>query len=488
MISHKKIFFGIGIAGFLAAAPSCNKIKDFKDQNTNPNQTTSPIPSALLTNVEAGMGANLVFDAGGINSGAGLYAQYYSETQYTEASRYAKTSYNFDTYFAGPIEDLQNIIDYNSDPATAATAATFGSNNNQIAIARILKAHYVKFLTDAVGDLPYFNALKGNAGTITSAYDRQEDIYKDLIKELKEAVDQFDEGPAVQGDIIFGGNTSNWKKYANSLRLLLALNMAKVDATTGSTEFNAALSHPAGVISENNENVVINYPGGTFPNPFYNYYNITQRRDYAVSETMTDQLTSTNDPRINAYAENSTGFPYGLTRDNAIAFANANPNWAFVLKESYRQSNSPIVVLGAANITLARAEAAQRGWTTENVATLYSKGIQLSMEQWGVYTSSSFATYIGNASVALAGGNELQKIATQEWLAWYPNGLEGWNVYRRTGFPSLTPAPGTAAIPRRVNYGVNDYSYNAANVADAAARYTVNGIPDSQFGRIWWDK
>ena len=159
MISHKKIFFGIGIAGFLAAAPSCNKIKDFKDQNTNPNQTTSPIPSALLTNVEAGMGANLVFDAGGINSGAGLYTQYYSETQYTEASRYAKTSYNFDTYFAGPIEDLQNIIDYNSDPATAATAATFGSNNNQIAIARILKAHYVKFLTDAVGDLPYLNAL-----------------------------------------------------------------------------------------------------------------------------------------------------------------------------------------------------------------------------------------------------------------------------------------------------------------------------------------
>src|SRR5690242_15365096 len=131
MIINKKIVFGLGIAFSLIAIQSCDKIKDFKDVNNNPNATTTPIPSALLTNVEANMGANLVFDAGGINTGAGLYAQYYSETQYTEVSRYNKPTYNYDTYFAGPIEDLQTIIDYNSDPATAATAANYGSNKNQ---------------------------------------------------------------------------------------------------------------------------------------------------------------------------------------------------------------------------------------------------------------------------------------------------------------------------------------------------------------------
>ena len=492
-ISYKKYFMGAGLAVLLIASQSCNKVKDFKDLNTNPNLTTSPIPSALLTNVESGIGNNLVFDAGGANSGAGLYTQYISETQYTEASRYNKPSYNWDGYYSGPLEDLQTIISYNSSPATAGTAAAYGSNNNQIAIARILKAHYFKFLTDMVGDIPYFNALKGN-GQVT--YDKQQDIYKDLIKELKSAVDQFDNGATVQGDIIFGGDVAKWKKYANSLRLLIALNMEKADPTTGKTEFNAALSHSAGVISDNSDNVTVNYPGGTFPNPFYNYYIITQRKDYGVSKTITDQLSSTSDPRLQSFASSSTGFPYGLTRDNATAFSNANPNWAFLFKDdpndpahSFRKQNSPVVVIGAANIDLARAEAAQLGWTSENVATLYSNGIMASMQQWNVYDATSFANYMANPAVALTAGTEMQKIATQEWLAWFPNGLEGWNVYRRTGYPNLTPAPGTTGgIPRRMPYGSNDYSLNSANVSGPASSYTLNGVSDSWYARFWWDK
>jgi hypothetical protein len=287
---------------------------------------------------------------------------------------------------------------------------------------------------------------------------------------------------------LFGGDNSKWKKYANSLRLLIALNLQKVDAATGKTEFAAALAHSAGVISSNADNVTILYPGGNYPNVFYNYYNITQRKDFAVSKTMTDRLSTTNDPRLTAYAVNSTGFPYGLTRDNAVAFANANPNWSFILAAAYRQDATPLVVMGAANILLARAEGAQLGWTTENVATLYASGIQASMEQWGVYNATNFANYLANAAVALSPGTEVQKIATQEWLADYPNGIEAWNVNRRTGYPALTPAPGLTQIPRRMPYGTNDYSLNPDNVSTAAKRYTVGGVDDSQYARVWWDK
>jgi len=476
---YKNILWGAGIVSLFTVA-SCDKIKDFKDTNTDQNQTTTPIPSALLTNVESNMGANLGFDAGGINTGSGLYAQYYSETQYTEVSRYNKPNYNYDSYYAGPIEDLQNIINYNSDPATAGTAAAFGSNNNQIAIARILKAHYIKFLTDAVGDLPYFDALKGNTGVISAKYDGQQAIYTDLIKELKEAVEQFDNGTTVQGDIIFGGDVSKWQKYANSLRMLIALNMQKADAGTGKTEFLDALNNSAGVIQDNGDNVTINYPGGVFPQPIYNYYVLTQRLDFAVSETMTDQLSSTNDPRINAFASSTKGFPYGLTRDDAVAFAGANSDWARILAGTNTPTASSWTLLSAANIDLARAEAAQLGWTSEDVTTLFQNGIQASFDQWGQ----------GDASVYYGGLTpDAKQIAIQEWLAFYPNGLEGWDVYRRTGFPTLTPAPGTTnGIPRRATYGTNDYSYNSSNVTAAAAIYTVNGQPDSQWGRIWWDK
>jgi len=477
---YKKIIWGAGIVS-LVTVTSCDKVKDFKDLNTNQNQTTTPIPSALLTNVESNMGANLGFDAGGINTGAGLYAQYYSETQYTEVSRYNKPNYNYDAYYAGPIEDLQNIINYNSDAATADAAAVFGSNNNQIAIARILKAHYIKFLTDAVGDLPYFDALKGNSGVISAKYDAQQAIYTDLLKELKEAVEQFDNGTTVQGDVIFNGDVSKWKKYANSLRLLIALNMQKVDAGTGKTEFLDALNNSGGVIADNSDNVTISFPGGTFPHPIYNYYVLTQRLDFAVSETMMDQLSSTSDPRINVFGNSAKGFPYGLTRDDAVAFAGANSDWARIMADSYAQTNSSWTFISAANIDLARAEAAQLGWTSESAATLFAQGIQASFDQWGL---GSAATYI-----AALGAPDAQKIAVQEWLAFFPNGLEGWDVYRRTGFPVLTPAPGTTnGIPRRATYGTNDYSYNASNVTSAAANYTVNGQPDSQWGRIWWDK
>jgi hypothetical protein len=477
---YKNILWGAGIVSLFSVA-SCDKIKDFKNTNTDQNQTTTPIPSALLTNVESNMGANLGFDAGGINTGSGLYAQYYSETQYTEVSRYNKPNYNYDAYYAGPIEDLQNIINYNSDPATAGTAAAFGSNNDQIAIARILKAHYVKFLTDAVGDLPYFDALKGNTGVISAKYDAQQAIYADLIKELKEAVAQFDDGTTVQGDIIFGGDVIKWKKYANSLRLLLALNMEKADAGTGKTEFLDALGNSAGVIEDNSDNVAIVYPGGNFPHPIYNYYVLTQRLDFAVSETMTDQLSSTNDPRGTVFGTSTKGFPYGLTRDDAVAFAGANSDWARILNDPFNQTTATWVVLSAANIDLARAEAAQLGWTSEDVTTQFHNGIQASFDQWGL---GSAATYYG-----ALGAPDAQKIAIQEWLAFFPNGLEGWDVYRRTGFPTLTPAPATNnGIPRRATYGTNDYSYNASNVAAAAATYTVNGQPDSQWGRIWWDK
>src|SRR4029078_13119090 len=197
---YKNILWGAGILSLFTVA-SCDKIKDFKDTNVDQNQTANPIPSALLTNVESLMGGNLGFDGGGINTGSGLYAQYYSETQYTEVSRYNKPNYNYDTYYGGSIEDLENIINYNFNPNTADAGAVFGSNNNQIAIARILKAHYIKFLTDAVGDLPYFDAFQGNKGAITPKYDAQQAIYIDLLKELKEAVEQFDNGLTVQGDI-----------------------------------------------------------------------------------------------------------------------------------------------------------------------------------------------------------------------------------------------------------------------------------------------
>lgn len=518
MIRNKfKILIAALSGAFLVTVSSCSKIDEFGSMNTNPTAPLTPLTSGLLTQVLSNFGSNYAWDQGGISTVSGLYCQYFSETQYTEASRYSKPTTNWDGYYAGNIKDLQTIIDYNTDPATAPIALGYGSNNNQIAVARILKAYVLWFLTDTYGDIPYNGILNASDNGVI-AYTKQQDIYNSLFTELTEAVAQFDDGAAMKGDILFNGDISMWKKFANSTRLLMALRLSKVDAAKGQSEFNAALTADGGVFQEG-EGAVIKYPGGNFNSPVYNYYNITSRQDYAVSSTLLDFFNANYDDRAYVLATAAVGavpkgFPYGLTRDEAIDFANSNPSWAKVIGTSktiysdgtdFNVATAPVTLLGSSEVFLARAEAAYIGWTDESVEDNYYTGISENWKQWDVYAGTllpiyggvpldgdDYYYYISQDLIALGveGGDDYEKIMTQQWIAHYPKGWLGWADWKRTGYPALAPAPGMEAngIPVRYPYGPNEYNLNPANVSDAAKQYTGGGqSTDSQFGHIWWD-
>lgn len=462
----------------LITGAGCKKMKEFGELNNNPNQTTVPITAALLSSVMANIGGTTA------NTRGGLYAQLFSETQYTETSLYAEPKVDFDATYTGPLMDLQNIITVNSSASTAEKALPYGSNANQIATARILKAYYFWILTDQYGDIPYFSALKG-AGN--NKYDKQEDIYKDIIKELREAALQFDGGLPVKGDAIYNGDAAKWKKFANSLRMLVALRMSKVAPALAQTEVAAAASAAGGLLSSNADNATVKYPGGAYKNPWFALYD--GRSDFAMSSTIDNFLTNTSDPRLQVFGSNDVGFPYGLTRAQAVAFDNSvGGAYARILKPSLRAETSPITILNYAVVLLAQAEARQRGWITTGptVAELYSAGIAASWAEWGV--TGDLAAYLAKPEVALTAGTELQKIATQRWLATYPNGLQAWFEWRRTGFPVLTPSANATnsskQIPRRYVYGSNEYGLNGENVKAAAA--AIGG--DTQDTRVWWDK
>src|SRR5947208_15274534 len=183
----KKIFEKKRVKCFILLIPvlvvmSCSKIDDFGNINQNPGTATTPVTSALLTNVLSALG-NDTWDAAtgtGLTTTSGLYCQYFSETLYTEASTYARANINWDDYYAGRLYDLQTIINYNSDPATVVKAEENGSNNNQIAVARILKVYLFDLLTNSYGDLPYSGALNADKGIV--AYDSQESIYHSFFK------------------------------------------------------------------------------------------------------------------------------------------------------------------------------------------------------------------------------------------------------------------------------------------------------------------
>lgn len=514
------VIASLSIAVF--SVSSCKK--DFGTTNIDPNAPITPYTAGLLTNTISGIGSNLAWDQGGFSTQQGLYAQYFSETQYTETSNYAKPNNNWDGYYAGPIKDLQVIIDYNNDPATASIAAVYGTNSNQIAIARILKAWYFWFLTDTYGDIPYkgiFNLANSGEVPFTS----QSEIYDSLFAELDGAVNQFDDatGTLVQGDILFNpgsvsSQVASWRHLANSLRALMALRLSKVDAAKGKTQFNAALDAPGGVLSEG-ENVNLVYPGGNFPSPFYNYINVTKRDDYGISDVLVNYMSHESDDRLFVFARNVasnlgvTGFPYGLTRDEAIAFANSNTGWSrpvgssttiFTDGTSFITETAPVTLIGASEVFLARAEAAHLGWTDEDVEEMYYTGIKESFKQWDIYAGNiqpaygggfmngdDYEYYIGQDDIALTGGaSDYEKIGTQEWLAHYPKGWLGWADWRRTGFPDLQASPNSTykKIPLRIPYGQTEYSLDPKNVEAAAQSYTGADGTNSMYAPLWWDK
>lgn len=476
----KKILLIASISFLFLGIQGCTQLEDFGDTNLNPAATSEPTLSALLSNVQSGIGGYAA------STRPGLYAQYFSETQYTDASLYSIPQIEFTGEYSGNLMDLQIIIDKNE-------------SNNMTQVAKILQQYLFWTITDRWGDVPYSQALLG-AKNANPKFDRQEDIYKGMIAALTTAVGKFD-GSAIRGDLMFGGDVASWKRFANSLRMLMSIQLSKRFPAAGAyaaTEFSKALSDAGGYIANNAQNAVLNFPGGNFKNPWFNLYN--GRKDFGQSKPMTDLMVSLTDARQAAYgganqdpsaadANNTSnvGVPYGVKRATAEAFTAANTNWARILRGDLRKENSPQVILSAANVALARAEAANLGWTSEDVAAVYKRGIELSHEQWGLSVS---AAYLAQESVALGGGAaaNTRKIATQRYIALYPDGMQAWNLWRRTGVPTLTPAPDASntskQIPRRYTYGQSEYTSNKVNVEAAAAALTGG---DKQDSKVWWD-
>ncbi len=485
----KYLSFGIVVVGLI----SCGKISEFGDTNVDPNRTQVPSTAALLSNAEVSMAGYVTSTRGG------LYCQYFSETQYPGVSLYSLPKVDFDLEISASINDCQNVINYNLDSVYQKQMQDYGTNANQIAAARIIKAYMMWHITDRWGDVPYFQILQGSAN-LRPAYDTQEAIYKDLLKELKEAAGQFDgTGLAtLKGDLLFLGETSKWQRFANSLRLLIALRMSKVypDPTGyAAIEFNdALLGNNIINATDSSENVTINYPGSSYKNAWFNLYN--GRSDYGQSDRFVDFAftLSNGDYRLFQWGTNyQLGFPFGVSREAAVSFGNNNPGYSRILASTERTESSQLLILGSAIVNFALAEAVQLGWIGGDANTYYNNGIRASYSQWHITKDQVDIDRLTNyqATVALIGNTtaDLESIHAQQYLAWYPNGTQGWCEWRRTGVPALSPTVNAVnpskQIPRRYVYGDREYSTNGEHVAEAIARMPGG---DSQDGRVWWDQ
>lgn len=278
---------------------------------------------------------------------------------------------------------------------------------NLYQIGRIMRAMIMERITDLYGDVPYFSAGLGYyTGNYFPVYDKQQDIYADLLKEVSNATDSLDvTADMPTGDVLYKGNIAEWIKFGNTLLLRIAMRLSKVDPATAKTYVTKVQGK---TMTGNSDNAfVLGDVTGGRPTINRNSQILSGgggQENYYVkwSQTFINFLKSTNDPRLgkvavtqlyldpNSTVQNGTGnsnpavqkgMPNGkdlsgvpglaITTDPSYTsfpdYSSPNP---FMIK-----GNGPTFILTYAESELLLADAAQR-FGIGDAASHYNNGVR----------------------------------------------------------------------------------------------------------------
>jgi hypothetical protein len=473
---------------------SCNTV-DFGDTNKNINAASEINAASVMAGA---MMRYATFGGREYLTRPTLYVQYQAQVTYTDEMQYNEVPQPWSAYYLQTMSNLQAVIDINSDPAKQSVIlASQGFAANQIGVATIMKSVIAKRITDTFGNAPYSEAL--NSDNISPKYDSQEEIYDKIIADVKAARDMMDatkQGPT--GDVIYGGDISKWKKFANSFLLQVALQMSKKYPAPGAKAanvFTEALGNAAGVIEALGDEAWFKYDNNAgFSNP----WNGNRPTDYFLTQEFTDALkgnvglnpTSNRaiDDRLTVYSDDAAkdGVAYGHKSGSGAGKSSMSTNfWA---------PEPTLPLLTASYTYLNRAEAAAMAWTGENAASMLQLGIEKSYasldNQKGTSISGSAnETAYVTARITDAATKMLQVIREEKWVSLFPSGFDAWSEWRRTGVPALVPAVdaiNNGSIPRRYNYPSDESSLNGA--AYATGVQALSPASDNNTSKVWWDQ
>lgn len=419
-----------------------------------------------------------------------------------------------------------------------------------VAIAKIIRVEGMHRVADIYGPIPYSKAMQGGA---TVAYDDLETLYKTFLTELKESVDaltQFvDEGKAAPErlqafDKVCGNDHKQWIRFANTLRLRLAMRIVNVEPALAKSTAEEAVNHKYGVLVAGNPDVEVVDPNLMNPLAEINY----GYGDIRMGASMISLLQGYNDPRLPKYAT-----PVGWLDGKDIKVGGKNTGnigkyigirQGIIIPDKtdyymYSTVNMPKDKMAGSTgegnqITNAlpwmkvseayflRAEGAVRGWNMGGSAkSFYEQGIKVSFDEYNI-PAEQYAAYIADGkSVAadhvdpfnpknnikgldkttikwdegVSKEEKLHKIINQKWIAMFPEGQEAWSEFRRTGYPKLFPVAnnfsGTVEggivdgeFVKRLRFTRDERNSNGPEVENA--RKLLNG-PDNEATRLWWD-
>ena len=476
---------------FLAALfSSCTK--NLLDINVDPNNptTASATPELILS--------------GALNSTAYIYNNPFSESQFvfaglwmghmgyggyavpTEYVSYAITN----NFAAGAFSGLyDNIEDYDFVEKKGAAQG----HNFYRGIGMLMKAYNFQTLVDLYNNVPYSEALKGTVNN-KPKYDDAKSIYDDLGKRIDTAIALFkiSVSGSIDGDIMFGGDVTQWLKFANTVKLRLLLRQSqRADRAAYINAEVAKLANASFLDIDVEINPgYLNSPGKQ--NPFWGS-NIntsgTYTNDlYRAGQYVLNFLMNHNDPRISRFFKPAaaTGIYHGnFFGDQGESFSKTSDFGPGLLK-GY---NQPAIIMLAAESYFLQAEAATRGWISGNPKTLYQEAVEQSFIFLGLTQAEaqSYYTQVNDKQVnwdaTTSSQERLALIIRQKWAALTAiNELESYNDYRRLTLPAdipLSTSPySTGIMPKRLRYPQREYEVNPENVL------AQGNITPSD--KVWW--
>lgn len=466
---------------FLALLFCCSQ---FEEVNTDPARASETLPEYLLSNAEKSAVDAVYHRYYNARQGMAL-AQYWTGTDKTGESRYLYTDDGLWTnLYSRSLADLQQILlYYESNPES--------ENTHMVAVVEILKAWIFHILTDVYVDIPFTQALNGNEYP-QPIFDSGQDIYSSLLESLSSQISVLiTESGAIRGDIIAEGDPAKWVKFANALRMRIAMRMVDVDEATARTIIEEASQNTFTSVDEDfyfpyNESSEVN----RFP------YNNADRPlvEFAVTTTLLEYLQEVDDPRLAIYARPDetngeyVGKPYGKEENSPTVIGLSKPGSAAF------SASAKGYLMTFAEVAFINAEAAARGMNVGGSAEdWYRKGVIASMKQWGVTDDAIIDAYIQRVPYAAGTWNDV--IGTQKWLALYLQGIQAWLERLRMDFnkPNGEPMfiapfsgslnPDVDYLPTRLAYPSETRVNNEANSEAAASR--IGG--DSYATRNWWD-
>lgn len=379
--------------------------------------------------------------------------------------------------------------------------------------ANLLRIFGTVRVSDCYGPTPF--SMVGGGDSYSVAYDDMPDLYNAMFEELDASIEALKSAAGsgtnstfANTDYVYHGDISKWVKFANTLKLRMALRIVNPNPALAKQKAEEAVNDVGGLISDPSDAAWSdNIPGGNALNKVTAIWG-----EGRISADITSYMNGYSDPRLEKYAKPASDGSYTGARSGKYHYTDGFSDYSLTIYES----TDKLLSISASESWFLRAEGALRGWNMGGTAKdLYEQGVTVSMQERGAtignYLESEATpanyTALEDASLNIAAQSticpkydenadfetNLERIIVQKWLGNFPNGWESWADFRRTGYPKWFPVVNNLSTDgvtsargmRRIPFPQSEFNTNEANVK---AAIQMLGGPDTGATDLWWAK